>query len=132
MIPLPEVAEVARDTFRLVFADTPGTSIGASIRSREAFLCSFGSIIAGNLAEAVRCRPSKSLVASCGAVTGLDDCCRGVSEVVREIRRLPGAEELSDDRRSGMTITGMLSFCFLSWLEASLAILSEAKLPLLI
>ena len=63
---------------------------------------------------------------------GLFACCPDVSEVFLE-RRLPIEHaSLNEDRRSGTTITGILSRRFLDWLEVAPRTVSDVTLPLLI
>lgn len=134
--PLAEMVEVALETFLLVFADTVDTSnTGAIGASRTVFSWVFRIDVGGNLADAVRRSrrgTSKYPVASSGAVVGLDDCCREVSESVFDRCLLPGTEDPREDRRSGITITRMLSFRFLAPSGAPFNPTSDATLPLLI
>ncbi len=130
------MVEVALETFLLVFADTRDASnIGAIGGSRTGFSWVFRIDVGGTLADTVRRSrrgTSKYPVVSSGAVVGLDDCYREVSEDVLDRRLLPGAEGPREDHRSGITITGMLSFRLLVCCGAPFKPTSDATLPLLI
>ncbi len=108
------MVEVALETFLLVFADTRGVSNTGGIGgSRTDFSWIFRTDVGGSLADTVRRSrrgTSKYPRVSSGAVVGLGDCCREVSEGGLDRRLLPGAEDPREDHRSGITITGMLSF----------------------
>ena len=131
-----ETVEAALDTFLLIFAETAGGSATkAGGTSRIDLSLVFKIVDGGSFADTVRRSwrgVSKYPVASSGAVVGLDDCCCEVSERVLDKRLLPGAEDPKEDRRSGITITGILSCRFFEWSGPLFSTTSDDTLPLLI